>query len=390
MKSKYTQSKKQAFATRYYFGESAASICTSANIPKSTFYSWLSDFKISSENTKKVINLRDYHKQSLKIQRLENIIQVLKTVRCTNHATLQEKLSELALLHNQYAARILCEALDVDRSTYNNHVYHNKKKNNSYQVRRAELKEKIKQIYDDNSQILGPSKIRAVLVSQGVVVSDKMVKKLMKEMNLFSIRIDAKKQYLKQKPSTKKDVLKLNFKATAPNEVWVSDITYYKLKDKFYYICAIVDLYSRKVVAWKLSLNQSSQLTTSTFKIAYAQRNPSEGLIFHSDRGGAYVSNAFQALLLSNGVTQSFSPTASPQHNAVMESFFANLKKEELYRVQYKGIDNLKKRLQNYMEFYNNERPHSRIQYRTPKAHEDWFYGRQRKENHLDMLVQKS
>ena len=273
----------------------------------------------------------------------------------------------------------MCEALDVVRSTYYHYVYHNKKNNKSYQVRRAELSEKIKQIYDNNNQILGPSKIRAVLTSQGVVVSDKMVKKLMKEMNLFSIRIDVKKQYLKQKSGTKKDVLKLNFKATTPNEVWVSDITYYKLKDKFYYICVIVDLYSRKVVAWKISPNQSSQLTTSTFKVAYEQRKPSEGMIFHSDRGGAYVSNAFQALLLSNGVTQPFSPTASPQHNAVMESFFANLKKEELCRVQYKGIDNLKKWLQNYMEFYNNERPHSRIQYRTPNAHEDWFYKRQSK-----------
>ena len=201
-----------------------------------------------------------------------------------------------------------------------------------------------------------------------------MVAELMREMNLFSIRTDAKKQHLKYDNDNKKDALRMNFAVKAPNEVWVSDITYFKFNQKDYYICVILDLYSRKVIACKVSPKQSTQLTSSTFKLAFNQRNPNNGLIFHSDRGGNFMSYTFQTLLKSYRVKQSFSPSGKPQHNAVMESFFASMKKEELYRTNYRGIDDMKNRLQRYVDFYNNERPHSTIRYRTPNAHEDLFF----------------
>lgn len=86
-----------------------------------------------------------------------------------------------------------------------------------------------------------------------------------------------------------------------------------------YYICAIIDLYARKVIACKSSAKQSTQLITSTFRIAYKSRQPKENLIFHSDRGTQYTSYAFQNLLKKYSIKQSFSPSGSPQHNAVME-----------------------------------------------------------------------
>jgi len=174
----------------------------------------------------------------------------------------------------------------------------------------------------------------------------------------------------------KKDELKLNFKAEAPNTVWVSDTTYFRLNNKNYYICAIIDLYSRKALAHKVSVKHSTQLVNSAFKLAYAERKPDNGLIFHSDRGPQFTSFSFQKLLEICNVTQSFAPSGSPHHNAVMESFFSSVKREELYRTNYHSVDEFKKCLVRYMEFYNNERPHTTLCYKTPNAYECTYYER--------------
>lgn len=196
----------------------------------------------------------------------------------------------------------------------------------------------------------------------------------MQEMGLQSIRTHAKQNYKRLTFEKRTDRLKLQFTAKAPNEVWVSDVTYFKMKKKFYYTCVIIDLYSGKVIAYKISAKHSSQLISSTFKSAYSTRNPQDGLTFHSDRGSQYTSSSFQKLLLTLSVKQSFSPSAKPCHNAVMESFFASMKKEELYRYNYLSVDDFKKRVGRYIDFYNNERPHATINYKTPNRYEELFY----------------
>lgn len=272
---------------------------------------------------------------------------------------------------------MLCEALDVPRSTFYNHIFRNKKDNNSYQIRRTQLSERIKQIYEESNQIFGAKKIKAILANQGEVVSDKMVAELMQEMNLYSIRTEAKKNYTRFNYEKKKDSLKMVFSVKAPNQVWVSDVTCFKLENKLYYICSIIDLYSRKVIAYKISQKHSTQLITSTFKLAYSERKPADGLIFHSDRGVQYTSHAFQKLLKTLHIKQSFSPSGRPHHNAVIESFFSSMKKEELYRTNYHSLGEFKQRIRKYMEFYNNERPHTTLGYRTPNAYERSFYDKQ-------------
>lgn len=212
---------------------------------------------------------------------------------------------------------------------------------------------------------------------QTITVAD--VAELMDEMNIHSIRNGAKKDYLRFNTDKKKDVLKMNFSVDAPNQVWVSDVTYFKLSGKFQFICAIIDLYSRKVIAHKISKKHSAQLITATFKLAYDERKPEAGLIFHSDRGTQYTSNSFWVLLKECQVEQSFSPSGRPHHNAVMESFFASMKKEELYRTNYRSGEEFKQRIQDYINFHNNERPYATLAYKTPNAHETTFYEQQAK-----------
>ena len=139
-------------------------------------------------------------------------------------------------------------------------------------MRRTQLSDKILKIYNDSRQIFGAKKIKAILAEQGEHVSVRMVSELMQEMNLASIRIDAKKNYQRINDKKKTDVLKLDFTAKAPNQVWVSDITYFRLNNKFYYICVILDLYSRKAIAYRISQRLSTQIATAAFKSAYADR----------------------------------------------------------------------------------------------------------------------
>ena len=114
------------------------------------------------------------------------------------------------------------------------------------------LSKQIKEIYDESNQIYGARKIRAVLQARGINTTDKMVAELMQSMNLQSIRSETRRQYNRFIKEGKKDVLKLNFTAKAPNQVWVSDVTYFRVCDKTRYICAIIDLYSRKVITYNI------------------------------------------------------------------------------------------------------------------------------------------
>lgn len=189
----------------------------------------------------------------------------------------------------------------------------------------------------------------------------------MREMGLNSIRTTAKKDYEKLwAKKENRNVLQQQFNVDSPNKVWVSDITCYSCNNTNFYICVIIDLCSRRIVSYRISKKNSTQLTTATFKAAYQERNPEEGLIFHSDRGSQYSSHAFGKLLNNNHVVQSLSALGNPHDNAVAESFFASLKKEALFRRDFRSEAEFKESVREYIRFYNYERPHTSLKYRTP------------------------
>ena len=188
----------------------------------------------------------------------------------------------------------------------------------------------------------------------------------------------AKQDYLKQTAKEKKkDIVRQQFHADSPNQIWVSDVTYFKLEPSHFYVCVIIDLFSRKVISYKISKKNSTQLITSTFKIACETRQPGLGLIFHSDRGSQYTSHRFQQLLHEHGMIQSFSNSGRPHDNAVAESFFASFKKEELYRKNYSSEREFKQGVNSYIVFYNQQRPHRTLKNQTPEQVEIGFATRQ-------------
>ena len=361
---------KQSLVTRYHLGESVAELCADAGVARSTFYTWIKPHRITTTDSGYAVSHQEFTKLKQKNQKLEQKIEILQKVGCTVSAPLQEKLQELAKLYGQYSVHALCEALCVSRGTFYNHIFR-RKEVTAYDKRRVEMKEHIKAVFDENHQRFGANKIAAVLSEQGIRISPKYTAKLMREMGLQSVTLYSKRDYQKRERLVKKqNILQRQFQVDAPNRVWVSDVTCFKINNKYLYVCAILDLFSRKVVAHRVSHKNSTYLITSTFKQAFQERNAPRSLMFHSDQGAQYTSKTFCKLLRMNKVVQSFSKPGQPHDNAVMESFFASMKREEIYRIQYKSEPQSTKSVDAYIEFYNTRRPHSTLNYKTPDQFE--------------------
>ncbi len=374
MKHKYTDEQRQQIIARYITGrETAASIIADTGIPKSTFYSWLKTYQKEQENSqRKAINIRNFHLLENKVKRLEGIIEILQSVTCTAKSPLQEKLYAAEQLHGKYNVHMICDALDISRGTFYNHIFRNKKDNTWYSKRKEELRIRIKEIYEESNQIFGAGKIVAVMRNEGIKVSEEMVRNLMRDMGIVSIRQMAKKLYEEEKRKHK-NYLNQEFDPNAPNEVWVSDVTYFKFRDKAFYICVIMDLYARLVIGYKVGKKNSTQLVKSTFQHAYSRRHPPDNLIFHTDRGFNYVSKTMADYLNSLNITHSFSRPYVPYDNSVMESFFSSMKREELYRTKYKSEKEFRDSVDKYIIFYNTKRPHKKLQYKTPEQKEQEY-----------------
>lgn len=203
---RYSDEEKRGFVMRYQNGESVSDICTQTGIARSTLYSWLKTYQTTITKTGMVVTPKEFSALKKRVEKMESIIQVLKSVDCTVSAPLQDKLKALEVLYGQFSVHTLCDALEVPRGTFYNHILRNKKKNKSYQFRRTELSEQIRQIYDESDQIYGAKKISSVLKSRGVAVSDKMVSELMQEMDLTSIRTGAKRIYMRFHAQKKTDI----------------------------------------------------------------------------------------------------------------------------------------------------------------------------------------
>ena len=368
----YTGEQKKKIINRYLNGESVSSLSKSSYIARSTIYLWIDEYNKTS-NLCKEMNLLDIHRLRQKCDRQEKMLDIIRISSCSPNSTQTEKYEAITALSDRYNVNTLCKALGMAKGSYYNHILRNKNGNTLAAQRNAELKDAIEKIYNDSHQIFGVGKIVALLRTQGYNTSKTTVGKIMHKNGWFSIRRSAKTLYLQERQK-KKNVLNQEFHATRPNEIWVSDVTYFPIEGKGYNICAIMDLYARKIVACEISLNNSTHFTKRTFNQAYETRKPTLPLLFHSDRGCNYTAKGFVDHLKNLGVKQSFSRKATPYDNSVMESFFSSMKQEELYRTRFKSEREFKNTVFKYITFYNSKRPHSTLHYLTPDQIESSYY----------------
>ena len=372
---KYDPSVKHNIVTRFLGGESATELSKSHGISRSTIYRWKDETAAVSAK-EKLYTAHDITIMELRIKKLENIVQIFKTVDCTVHSPLRDRLNELEKLHSNYDVHTLCEALDVSRDTYYNHILRNKRDNVWYRKREEEYRILIHDIFYEFDQIFGAKKIHAILQQRGHRVRKEYVARIMRDLGLSSIRNQSKNTYefLNKKP---KNIVQQQFNVSAPNLTWVSDVTCFKYNGHLMYICAIIDLHSRMVVGYHIGKRNSSQLLGAALRKACDLRTPAPGLVFHSDRGTQYRSHAFREKLEKYGMVQSLSRPGNPHDNAVIESFFSSMKREELYRREYTSEYAFREGVAKYIDFYNNKRPHSTMNHKTPAQVEQAYYAKQ-------------
>lgn len=360
---------------RYEKGESIKALSQELHISQSTLYQWRKEY-CSIEMPNRTYTPAEFDAMARRLKKLEHYMEIIHQSGYLSSVPLQKKLATLEELYNRpdnpYSVHELCDALGVARGSFYNHIFRRADRS-KYEEEQAQLMLKVKQAFDDSGQRFGAEKIRIVLADSGIHVSKKRILTIMQEMGLSSVRVDAKKQFKRKQQYEKQNLLKREFAVGHPNRIWVSDITYFKVKSYWVYLCIILDLYSRKIVGWRVSRNMSTNLVTATFKAAFQKRGQPQNLTFHSDRGKQYISKALTGLFQRYGVKQSFSATARPLDNAVAETFFSTFKREEAYRKDYTSEQHFRRSVEEYIRFYNEVRPHQTLNYKTPQAFEDAY-----------------
>lgn len=264
--------------------------------------------------------------------------------------------------------------MGVLRSTYYHYKFRGSEETQNQKIDNV-LKPIIRKIFDESKGRLGAMKICVLLVDEGIRTSVKRVCRLMKEMKLVSVYNKKYTRYNFIKSAMyNKDLVQRDYERLSPNEVWVSDITYIYVNYKPYYLSVIIDLLSRKIIAYTVSGSIKTSLVTNTLSDAYELRKPVLGLKFHSDQGCQYTSYEMKHELNKRRIIQSFSNPGCPYDNAVVESFFRYFKQEEVHRWYYRIFDEMEQSIAEYMDFYNNRRPHQTLKYKTLNQFEyDYF-----------------
>ncbi len=378
MPMSYPSDFKKKVIRRYQQGESLTLLSQEYHVALSTLYHWRKEYR-AIQTPQRTFTPKEFDSMARRLQKLEHEMEIIQNTGYIERIPLQEKLAALEQLYNlpnnPYSVYELCEALNVARGTFYNHIFRRVDRT-KFQDEQAQLVLKVKQIFDDNEQRFGAEKIRIILKENGICVSRKRITAIMQEYDLHSVRTDAKKLYKNQQRQKKQNLLERSFTASHPNQIWVSDITYFKINNYWVYLCIILDLYARKVVGYGISRNMSTRLVTATFERAFKGRNQPNGLTFHSDRGRQYCSNTFSALLQKHGIKQSFSASGRPIDNAGAEAFFSSFKREEAYRRDYTSEKHFRRCTEEYIRFYNEVRPHQTLHYKTPLAYEEQYENR--------------
>lgn len=280
------------------------------------------------------------------------------------------------MLRHEHSVVTLCRVLKVNRSTYY------KRFSGKIAPRTAEnqqLRKTILEIYTTSKKRVGPAKVRRMLLRDyGISISIGRVYRLMSTMHLpkMSTVKPAFKPTEGQVSLKRPNHLKQAFNPPAPNQVWTSDFSYIPMGNKsFVYLCVILDLFSRKIIALSVSKKIDTALAITTLEKAIQVRKPQASVLFHTDQGSQYTSFEFRKFLENHSIVQSLSKPGYPWDNAVTEAFFKYMKKEELNRRTFSSLQEVQLACFEYIEgFYNSQRPHGTLNMLTPNEMEDKYF----------------
>lgn len=273
----------------------------------------------------------------------------------------------------QFPVDMACQVLQVSRSGY--YIFRGRRIS-ARKHRREQLASKIRSVHEANRRVYGSPRVWRALREQGEAVCENTVAKVMR---MCGIRWKTRRKFVPRTTQSTYDqpvaanVLARRFEVDRPDRKWAADITYVPTDEGWLYVAGVLDLCSRKMIGWAMADHMRTELVSEALQMALTHRrpDPGAGVLHHSDRGVQYVSDDYQKLLIEHGMQASMSARGSCWDNAAMESFWSTLKTELVNDAHYATREQARQSIFEYIEvFYNRQRLHSTLGYKSPEAFE--------------------
>ena len=273
-------------------------------------------------------------------------------------------------LRHHYDLKLLLDLTSLARSSF----YYYKKQSKSAD-KYKEIKERIKSIYYKHKGRYGYRRITDELNNNGIIINHKTVFRLMKLLALKSvIRIKKYKSYRGEQGKIAPNILERNFRATAPNQKWATDVTEFNVSGNKLYLSPIIDLFNQEIISYELTERPVFNQIVMMLKKAFKTIPKNTDLVLHSDQGWQYQMKQYKHLLQQKGIKQSMSRKGNCLDNAIIENFFGIIKSELFYLKKYKSIDQLKQEIEEYINYYNNDRIKSNLNKMSPIQYRTHYY----------------
>jgi len=274
-----------------------------------------------------------------------------------------------------YCVALLCRVLEVSTSGY--YAWFKRPELTTRQREEMRLELEIRAAHKRTRQTYGPERLQRDLADNGVVVGVHRIKRIRRKLGLrcrqkrkFKVTTDSRHSL-----PVVENLLNQRFEAEAPNQVWLSDITYIPTGEGWLYLAGHKDLFTGEVVGYAMSERMTKNLVSQSFLRAITAKRPAAGLIHHSDRGSQYCAREYTLLLDRYGMKASMSRKGNCYDNAPMESFWGVLKNEQIHHCRYETRQEAIMDITEYIEiFYNRQRKQAKLGFLSPAAFDRWYH----------------
>ncbi|MCW3770115.1 IS3 family transposase [Shigella flexneri] len=357
-------------------GYSVASVATRLDITTHSLYAWIKKYGPDSSTNKEQSDAQaEIRRLQKELKRVTDERDIFKKSRGVLRKAVRLRYAFIRDNSCCWPVRLLCRVLDVHPSGFYAWLQQPHSQRHQADLR---LTGQIKQFWLESGCVYGYRKIHLDLRDSGQQCGVNRVWRLMK-------RVGIKAQVGYRSPRARKgeasivspNRLQRQFNPDAPDERWVTGITYIRTHEGWLYLAVVVDLFSRKIIGWSMQSRMTKDIVLNALLMAVWRRNPEKQVLVHSDQGSQYTSHEWQSFLKSHGLEGSMSRRGNCHDNAVAESFFQLLKRERIKKKIYGTREEARSDIFDYIEmFYNSKRRHGSSEQMSPTEYENQYYQR--------------